>query len=79
VFRSKSLRPISRVVLITFTALALQPYAAAQFAVASKRAQASTGSGEERFSAAHESRDPERSCRRRDAAAVSVLHTDRGG
>ncbi len=50
-FRSKVLRPIAGVVLVTFTALALQPLtAAAQLPSASKRAQVSSGSGEERFS-----------------------------
>jgi len=51
VFRSKALRPIGGVVLVTFTALTLQPLtAAAQLPSASSRAQASSDSGEERFS-----------------------------
>ena len=50
-FRSKALRPIAGVVLITFTALTLQPLtAAAQLAPTPLRAQASSDSGEERFS-----------------------------
>ncbi len=50
-FRSKALRPIAGVVLITFTALTLQPLtAAAQLPSAPKRAQASSTTGEERFS-----------------------------
>ncbi len=50
-FRSKALRPIAGVVLVTFTALTLQPLtAAAQLPSAPKRAQASSTTGEERFS-----------------------------
>lgn len=50
-FRSKALRPITGVVLITFTALTLQPLtAAAQLPSAPKRAPAQSESGEERFS-----------------------------
>jgi len=51
VFRSKALRPIAGVVLVTFTALTLQPLtAAAQLPSAPKRAPAQSDSGEERFS-----------------------------
>jgi len=51
VFRSKALRPIAGLVLVTFTALTLQPLtAAAQLPSAPKRAQSSSVSGEERFS-----------------------------
>ena len=50
-FRSKALRPITGVVLVTFTALTLQPLtAAAQLPTAAKRAPAQSDSGEERFS-----------------------------
>jgi transglutaminase superfamily protein len=50
VFRSKALRPIAGVVLVTFTALTLQPLtAAAQLPSAPKREQRSD-SGEERYS-----------------------------
>ncbi len=50
-FRSKALRPIAGVVLVTFTALTLQPLtAAAQLPSAPKRAPAQFDSGEERFS-----------------------------
>ncbi|HYU70992.1 MAG TPA: transglutaminase-like domain-containing protein [Burkholderiales bacterium] len=50
-FRSKALRPIAGVVLVTFTALTLQPLtAAAQLPSAPKRTQASSTTGEERFS-----------------------------
>ena len=50
-FRSKALRPIAGVVLVTFTALTLQPLtAAAQLPSPPSRAQASSDSGEERFS-----------------------------
>ncbi len=50
-FRSKRLRPIARVVLVTFTALTLQPLTAvAQLPSAFPRAQASSDWGEERFS-----------------------------
>jgi len=51
VFRSKSLRPIAGVVLVTFSSLTLQPLtAAAQLPSAPSRGQASSDSGEERFS-----------------------------
>jgi len=51
VFRSKVLRPIAGVVLVTFTALTLQPLtAAAQLPSAPSRTKTSTDSGEERFS-----------------------------
>jgi hypothetical protein len=51
VFRSKTLRPIAGVVLVTFTALTLQPLtAAAQLPSAPKREPARSESGEERFS-----------------------------
>jgi transglutaminase-like putative cysteine protease len=51
VFRSKALRPIAGIVLVTFTALTLQPLtAAAQLPAAPKRAPAQAESGEERFS-----------------------------
>jgi len=51
VFRSKALRPIAGIVLVTFTALTLQPLtAAAQLPTAAKRAPAQSDSGEERFS-----------------------------
>jgi len=51
VFRSKALRPIAGVVLVTFSALTLQPLAAAaQLPAAPKRTQAQPVSGEERFS-----------------------------
>jgi len=51
VFRSKALRPIAGLVLVTFSALTLQPLtAAAQLPSAPKRASAQSDSGEERFS-----------------------------
>jgi transglutaminase-like putative cysteine protease len=51
VFRSKALRPIAGIVLVTFSALTLQPLtAAAQLPPAPKRAQSQPASGEERFS-----------------------------
>jgi len=51
VFRSKTLRPIAGVVLVTFTALTLQPLtAAAQLPSAPKRQQTLSDTGEERFS-----------------------------
>ena len=50
-FRSKALRPIAGIVLVTFSALTLQPLtAAAQLPPAPKRAQSQAVSGEERFS-----------------------------
>ena len=50
-FRSKALRPIAGLVLVTFSALTLQPLtAAAQLASAHSRAQTSSNSDEERFS-----------------------------
>ena len=50
-FRSKALRPIAGVVLVTFTALTLQPLtAAAQQPSAPKRQQTSSDTSEERFS-----------------------------
>ena len=50
-FRSKALRPIAGVVLVTFTALTLQPLtAAAQLPSAPKRPQTASTSGEERYS-----------------------------
>jgi len=51
VFRSKALRPIAGIVLVTFTALTLQPLSAlAQSPAAPKRAPAQAETGEERFS-----------------------------
>jgi len=51
VFRSKTLRSIASAVLVTFTALTLQPLtAAAQLSSPAKRQQSSSGSGEERHS-----------------------------
>jgi hypothetical protein len=51
VFRSKALRPVAGIVLVTFIALTLQPLtAAAQLPRAPARGQASSNSGEERFS-----------------------------
>ncbi len=50
-FRSKALRPIAGVVLVTFTALTLEPLtAAAQLPSPAKRTTAQSDSGEERFS-----------------------------
>ncbi len=50
-FRSKALRPIAGLVLVTFSALTLQPLtAAAQLPSAPKRQQTSSDTGEERFS-----------------------------
>ena len=50
-FRSKTLRPMAGIVLVTFTALTLQPLTAvAQLPSAFPRAQASSDWGEERFS-----------------------------
>ena len=50
-FRSKALRPVAGIVLVTFIALTLQPLtAAAQLPRAPARGQASSDSGEERFS-----------------------------
>jgi hypothetical protein len=51
VFRSKALRPVAGIVVVTFTALTLQPLTAAtQLPSAPARGRASSDSGEEHFS-----------------------------